>query len=413
LADKGTSRSDKGAHGADDGALNTALLDDREQLLREIEETARIEQSMKPAALARADHLLGCPEVLRRAGSKPTVDHLQQVAHDALKAALDTLPIRDRWIGEAILAASGYEGETVDQRKLTLDQAHEINGSTFKKRRKVILERIVDYLLKPEDSIEQSGQRAFDEHQKALKAIEWVALDANALEYACRAYLFANALDDTLATATNGPSPLQPGDEDILLDMLYDCHMDLIASAGYCFDDEPYSNKDIRANLPARVIEHVERKLAIVFEMLPLDFGQERAYICRDYLAPVADLAHTREVKAERRSRWSYFFDLLHLKSEVETHLITVMTECAFIAMFTEEALNINIPVIHESRLPQLSQILASYYGVRSTTVVFNGDDDSMSLHDHLKRYMSRYPAKVIAMGQLTDPDVSRIFDRT
>jgi hypothetical protein len=382
LADKGTSRAPQGARRAI-GALVTTRLDEHRRLLKEIEDVARNEQSMKPSALAGAHQLLHCPEVLRRAGPDATDDQLGQAAHDALKAALATLPTRDQWIGEAILAAAGYEGETVDQRKATLERAHGISENTYKRRRKKILDRIVHYLNRQDQADIPRGQRAFDKHRKALSAVEMVVSDAIELNYACRVYQFTALLNEKIAAGVFGSSSLEPGNEDILLEMLYERHIELILSAGYCFDDEPYSmHTHIRANLPAETIERFVKALTLIFDELPFD-SDNRVLICGDCLAPRADLRYMRKAHSQRLELWS----LLFRPKLWETNLNPVIAGCGRIASDARLDLSMVVPTTMESRLRQITPILGHYYGVRETATVFSDNNESLS--DQFERYLA------------------------
>jgi hypothetical protein len=354
-----------------------------EQLLDEIEEVGRNEQSMKPSALAGAYALLQCPEVLRRAGPEATDDQRRQAAHDALKAALATLPLRDQLIGEAILAAPEYEGQNVDQRKRSLEETHGISESAFKRRRKTILERIVEHLIRRDDHSDPDSHLTLDDYRKALRAIERVLLDATELAYACRAHQFVRTLDQKLTT-TDWPSAFRRADhKTTILNVLYRRHMDLIVSAGHCFDDQPYSvRKNIISNLPPASISDFVRPLARTFDALPFSRSYERVDICRDYFAPVADLHKRRNARGGDQALWAIRFNQIQ-STNPDTHLDAAISGYKSITWAAREWFKMRVLASSEFRLRQIGEIVANYYGVQPTSVVY-GD---VSLFHHLEYY--------------------------
>lgn len=305
MTEQDTSRPKDGPFAADSQVTDV----DRRRLRIEIERIGRNEKSMIASALADAPELLRCPQVSCRVKPDDANNaRRQEMAHEALKAALASLPLRDQWIGEAILAAPPYEGENVEQRKDRLDKDHGITGKAFKTRRPYVVGLIVEFLMR--DDSEESDPSGVGSDHEALQAIEVVLVDATDLAYACHAYQFVCALDHALDRAKYWPSMFRRGNKTALLAAIYTSHMDLVISAGYCIDDQPYSllRKGRLSNLPPESISSLRGPLRLIFGALPFASSYERADICREHLAPITDPLAERKRRDSHQALWTERF---------------------------------------------------------------------------------------------------------
>jgi hypothetical protein len=366
----------------------------RDQVRKEIEEVARNEQSITPSALTEAHELLRCSEVIRRVGLEATLAERRQAAHDALIAALASLSKRDRLIGEAILAHGDYEGNTVDQRKRILDTAHGISERTFTRRRPTVLERIVDFLMRPDDFDPRDGHTTLELHLQAVGAIGLVVTDALALAVTCRAYQFVSDLTNALDDAHYSPPTFHTEPARELLPSLYARHMMLIVSAGYCFDSQPYSYRDLLANnLPRESLADIAAPLAPIFAALPFSDPDDRLEICQAHFAPMPHLVSQRYWRQKRKETWEQaFYDRFPEDDDDwrdATHLDSLYPATATLAGAARGWFGI------EGRLrPEpAAAMVASHYRASLDAVVYareeasDGSDVGASLREHFAHY--------------------------
>jgi hypothetical protein len=352
-------------------------------LRRELEQIGRNERSIKPGALAHAYCLHSCPATMRRVTTQATTYELLEAAHQAILDALNSLSTPDRLIGEAILASTPeYEGKSVDQRKRLLDEHHGIGENLFKRRRPHVLDAIVAYLSPTQIATATTDGPSRRHYQVALRDIRQVLLDGRRLADICRGCMFVRALNRALTTNNTWPPGLQPGNEKILLDAVYEQHMNLVVSGGYCFDDAPYSQRArIDANLPAIAITEIANALDRIYSCLPIEARYRRVF-CEGYFGSIADLYEERVWQKGHRILWGTNLRLTPKQSDDITSGYGQLADVA------REYLNMRVRQKERDAITrETSEVLARYYGISPDSPLNFGSNDASSLLAYLKHY--------------------------
>lgn len=391
-AHKGISRAPQGKSGADEAQ--------REQLRNELERIGRYKQSIKATGLADSPGLLDCPQVLSRLGHRPTEDERRKAAHAALRDAIADLPSTKRLIGQAIMAATTtFEGQIVEQRKKTLEDNYGITKDIFKHRRKDVITSIVNYLMS-----EQSGaatDRSSDAYRRARIDIECLANDAARLEHLWRGYLFICEFTHAFPQiVSQWPRTPFIGAVTGFLDTLYEAHIDLVVSAGYCFDHADYSHRDrIAANLPTEVVTELPDMLSFVIGT-PQPFSTAlRERICQHHLNPDGDL-HARRLEMKAiHAHWTIWACSLPLSFDGAEYLLkkTPSRLAAVTAVTKRLTAWLNIMPKTFAAL-EVGETVQNYYGIQGSTVIYDQQRDTEEPFSNYLQYYWTY-REIIGRG--------------
>lgn len=215
-------------------------------LYKELEKIGRDDMSLKPLVLGKHKHLLGSPEVQRRAAANPNTQ-LPVIAGRALRDAIKTLPNGYRRIvGEAVLCAKPeYEHLIVKQRRELLEESpKKISYDQWRYHRRLALEAVFRYLSSPalspalpnrteEAQFQPDHDASMAEAELAVAFIPFMER-AIALHYAVLAQLFTQDIaswlwrESGLRLAVILP---EQSSEDPLAHYLFDSFTELIGAS--------------------------------------------------------------------------------------------------------------------------------------------------------------------------------------
>jgi hypothetical protein len=171
----------------------------------------RKDKTMRAEALEKHRHLLGSPDVLRRAGSETSRAALAAYAHQALRDAISSISVQlTKEVAKAALCLK--DDEDVDYEGLDIkERLEKMNGlilSRFKYQRGLAFKKIIDFLRRDvpsagpikndDDSGASKGTKTQDRRDPYGDALEQLAKRAAALHYAGLGALFAYEFDEEL-----------------------------------------------------------------------------------------------------------------------------------------------------------------------------------------------------------------------